>query len=122
MVIKRKSIEPIEFDGLKIFDFTADKDNSSSMAEITVPKGVSHKLSWSTRSDKYYYVIAGTILFTIKEEIQILSAGDCCIVPKGDRFRYKNTGLTEARLLLVHTPSFKLECEEFADSGDIIDG
>jgi hypothetical protein len=47
MIIKHEEIEPIEFDKLKIIDYTAGQDNSSSFAEITVPMGVSHKISWS---------------------------------------------------------------------------
>lgn len=110
MFIKHETVTPIEFDQLKIIDYTAGKNNSASVAEITVPAGVSHKLSWSTRSDKYYYVVDGKINFTVNEERQALSIGDVCIVPKGDRFRYENGGSSEARLFLLHTPRFKLEC------------
>jgi hypothetical protein len=34
-------------------------------------------------------------------------------VPKGVRFSYSNPGPDEAKLILVHTPSFKLEYEVF---------
>lgn len=113
MIIKHKEIKPIEFDQLKIIDYTAEQDNSASFAEITVPIGVSHKLSWSSRSDKYYYVAQGNVNFTINEESNNLSPGDVCIILKGKRFSYTNIGSDEAILILVHTPSFKLECEVF---------
>jgi len=115
MIIKHDAIDPIEFDKLKIIDYTAGQDNSSSFAEITVPVGVSHKLSWSNRSDKYYYVVQGNVFFTINKKTNDLSTGDFCIVYKGQRFSYKNTGSREAVLILVHTPSFKLECEVFEE-------
>lgn len=115
MIIKHESIKPIEFDKLKIIDYTARQENSSSFAEITVPIGVSHRLSWSNRSDKYYYVVQGIVNFTVNEESNILSSGDVCIVPQGKRFSYKNIGLSKAKLILVHTPSFKLECEGFEE-------
>lgn len=113
MIIRYDSVNPIEFDMLRIVDYTAGMDAGSSIAEITVPVGVSHRLSWSNRSDKYYYVVQGAVTFTINDETSHLSAGDVCIIPKGNRFRYVNNGPGNARLILVHTPSFKLECEAF---------
>lgn len=113
MFIKHEEIKPIEFDRLRIVDYTAGRDTSSSFAEITVPPGISHRLSWSNRSDKYYYIVQGNIVFTINDESQTLLPGDVCIVPKGSRFRYSNTGPDDAKLILIHTPSFQLECEVF---------
>ncbi len=115
MIIKHEEIEPIEFDKLKIIDYTAGQDSSSSFAEITVPIGISHKISWSNRSDKYYYISKGNVNFTVDEESYYLSPGDVCIIPKGHRFSYTNTGSTEAVLILVHTPSFRLEYEVFVE-------
>lgn len=113
MIIRHAAVEPIEFESLKIVDYTAGQDNSSSIAEITVPVGVRHRLSWSNRSDKYYYVVQGSLVFTVDEESSTLASGDVCIVPKGSRFSYQNTGSSAALLVLVHTPSFRLACEGF---------
>jgi mannose-6-phosphate isomerase-like protein (cupin superfamily) len=115
MIIKHNTIKPIDFERLEIIDFTAGQHNSSSFAEITIPAGISHKLSWSNRSDKYYYVVQGKINFTLEDDSYELFAGDVCIVPKGKHFRYKNIGDTEAKLILVHTPRFKIEYEEFEE-------
>ncbi len=116
MFIRHREKKPIEFDLLKIIDYTAAQDGSSSLAEITVPPGVSHKISWSKRSDKYYYLISGTLRFTLVDETADLYPGDVCLVPKGDRFKYTNIGSDDALLILVHTPSFHLESEVFEDS------
>ncbi|MBN1782561.1 cupin domain-containing protein [bacterium] len=113
MYIPQKDIKPLEFDGLTIFDYTAGRESGSSIAEITVPAGVRHKISWSMRSDKYYYVIQGTVDFMIGGEERRLAAGDVCIVPQGIRFNYVNHGPGVAKLILVHTPDFRLECEVF---------
>jgi len=113
MFIQHDEVNPIEFDKLRIVDYTSEQNTSTSLAEITVPVGVRHKLSWSTRSDKYYYVVRGNLSFAVDENSTDLSSGDVCIVPKGKRFSYTNTGSNEALLILVHTPSFKLECERF---------
>jgi mannose-6-phosphate isomerase-like protein (cupin superfamily) len=113
--IKQGGIDPIDFDRLAILDYTAGRDCSSSFAEITVPEGVRHKVSWSTRSDKYYYVVEGTVHFTIADEPDVLSQGDVCVVPKGIRFWYGNEGPRAAKLILVHTPAFDLASERFED-------
>ena len=115
MIIRHDAVDPLEFDNFKILDYTAGQDNSSSFAEITVPVGVSHRLSWSNRSDKYYYIARGDVHFRVNKESHNLCAGDFCMVPKGERFRYTNIGSRDAVLILVHTPSFRLECEEFED-------
>ena len=115
MIIKHEEIKPIEFDRLKIIDYTAGQETSSSLAEITVPVGVSHRFSWSNRSDKYYYVVQGSVIFTVEDKSNNLSVGDVCIVPKGVRFRYSNIGSEDAKLILIHTPSFKFECEAFEE-------
>jgi mannose-6-phosphate isomerase-like protein (cupin superfamily) len=113
MFIKQKDTKPLEFDGLAIVDYTAGRKTNSSFAEISVPVGVSHRLSFSKRSDKYYYVVKGSVVFTVGGETEELSAGDVCIVSKGVAFKYSNTGPDDAKLILVHTPDFKLKYEVF---------
>lgn len=115
MHIKQKNLPPVDFDGLKIFDYTAGKETNSSFAEIIVPPGASHRVSWSKRSDKYYYVIEGALSLTVDGIEFDMEAGDFCIIHKGSKFSYINRGNKESRLMLVHTPGFKLECEEFED-------
>ena len=115
MFIKHEAVEPFGFDGLKITDYTAGQDISSSLAEIIVPAGVSHKFSWSKRSDKYYYIVYGSITFSVDGDIQNLTSGDVCIVPKGARFNYTNDGPVDAKLILIHTPGFKLDYEVFEE-------
>jgi len=85
MKIERDSLGPIDFEGLEIRDYTAGADVSSSVAEITVPAGARHRLAWSKRSDKYYYVLEGRLSFTLGAETLDLAVGDCCIVRKGER-------------------------------------
>ena len=115
MFIKRETVKPIEFDRLKIVDYTAERNTRSSFAEITVPAGVRHKTSWSTRSDKYYYVIEGTVDFMVGDKYDTLASGDVCVIPKGIRFYYQNNGQDKAKLILVHTPAFELASEVFED-------
>ncbi len=115
MIIRRDSVETISFDGLEIRDYTAGCDTSSSLAEITVPVGGRHSEAWSKRSDKYYYVIAGQIRFMLDRAEHDLAAGDSCLVPQGSHFAYENRTEKPTTLLLIHTPSFDLDSEVFAD-------
>ncbi len=115
MKIERDSLKPIDFEGLEIRDYTAGTEVSSSVAEITVPAGVGHRLAWSMRSDKYYYVLEGSLSFVVGAETVELTVGDCCIIRKGNRFSYSNPKGVLARVLLMHTPSFDLAEEVFED-------
>ena len=115
MIIRQASATPLDFDGLQILDYTANQPLNSSLAHIRVPPGARHALSWSTRSTKYYYLLSGTLYFWLDREQAVLHAGDVCIVPKGQRFRYENRSDAPVELLLFHTPSFQLEAEVFED-------
>jgi mannose-6-phosphate isomerase-like protein (cupin superfamily) len=113
MIIKENEVEQFDFDGLKIKDYTSALDENSSFALISVPPQISHKVSWSKRSNKYYYVIAGIITFTINDKEYVLSSGDLCLIKKGDKFRYTNESQDIVKMILVHTPNFKLDQEVF---------
>ena len=104
---------PFDFEGLSIRDYTAGLETSASLAVITVPSGGVHREAWSERSDKYYYVVSGTVEFSDAGAARELSAGDFCLVRKGDHFSYRNTGETAAILCLFHAPSFCAESEVF---------
>jgi mannose-6-phosphate isomerase-like protein (cupin superfamily) len=113
MIIRQKEMEQFDFDGLKIADYTAKCDAGSSFAVISVPPHISHKLSWSRRSDKYYYVIVGEIDFIVDDKEFALSDGDLCVIRKGEKFRYKNNSNETVKMILVHTPNFRLDQEVF---------
>jgi len=115
MKIARETVQPIDFEGLKIVDYTAGKETSSSFAEISVPARAAHRRAFSKRSDKYYYVVSGHLEFEIDGRSQDLSPGDVCVILKGQRFSYRNTSTHSARVVLVHTPSFDLESEVFEE-------
>jgi mannose-6-phosphate isomerase-like protein (cupin superfamily) len=115
VLVRKTSLSPLDFSGLRIFDYTSGGELSSSLAVIEVPGGVRHAESWSKRSDKYYLVTAGQIRFERAGEEFDLGAGDFCLVRQGERFRYENETAETATLVLVHTPSFDLDSEVFVD-------
>jgi len=115
MLVRQATIAPIDFDGLKIFDYTANSKLRSSLATIEVPCGSKHAEAWSKRSDKYYLVIGGQIQFTLDDKEFVLAAGDFCYVVQGSHFSYRNDGAEPAMLVLVHTPSFDPDAEKFVE-------
>ena len=113
MIVRKEQADKIDFDGLKILDYTSGYAESSSFATIHVSQNISHKVSWSKRSDKYYYVIKGEIEFTIDAKKFVLRQGDFCLIKKGSKFSYHNATESDVMLVLVHTPGFDLNEEEF---------
>lgn len=115
MLVRHAALAPIDFDGLKIFDYTANLMFRSSLATIEVPRGSKHAEAWSKRSDKYYLVIGGQIQFTLDDKEFVLAAGDFCYVEQGHHFSYRNDKAEPATLVLVHTPGFDPDAEKFAE-------
>ena len=113
MIIRKEEIKANDFNGLNILDYTSKYKEKSSFAIINVPSNVSHQLSWSKRSDKYYYIMDGQLDFTINDDNYVLNKGDFCIIKKGEKFKYKNNSNGLVSLILVHTPDFQLDEEVF---------
>ncbi len=117
MIVSRDELSPIDFEGLEIYDYTskANPELGSSFAVIEVPPKKSHRAAVSHRSDKYYFVVHGQLDFVLDDQPIALRAGDLCVVRQGRRFAYSNSSDTPAQLVLVHTPSFQMESEEFLE-------
>jgi mannose-6-phosphate isomerase-like protein (cupin superfamily) len=115
MLLSRSAMTPIDFHGLRIFDYTAGESLGSSVAAIEVMPGAKHAEAWSRRSDKYYLVSSGEVRFVLDGEPHVMKTGDFCFVKQGRRFSYSNETSDLATLVLVHTPSFDLREEVFVD-------
>ena len=113
MIIKENEVEQFDFAGLIITDYTAKLDENSSFATISVLPRISHKLSWSKRSTKYYYIITGEITFIVNDKEYVLSSGDLCVIREAEKFKYRNDSNEIVKMILVHTPNFKLDQEIF---------
>lgn len=113
MIIKKEEVNTINFNDLRILDYTAKCNERSSFAIIKVPPNIGHQLSWSKRSDKFFYIVEGKIDFFINNNNYTLDKGDFCIIKKGDKFKYKNNTNKVVSLVLIHTPNFDLNEEVF---------
>ena len=112
--VRRAEVEPFAFGDLQIWDYKPGFESSASVALVQVKPSASHGRTRSTRSDKYYYVLGGLVEFEVGHIVYWLAQGDLLIIPKGEWFDYRNSGPEPATLLLVHTPPFNLDAEEFA--------
>jgi mannose-6-phosphate isomerase-like protein (cupin superfamily) len=59
--------------------------------------------------------VSGQLHFWVDGEEQILDGGDFCLVRRGQPFWYANRSGEAVVLVLVHTPSFDLDAEVFAE-------
>jgi len=115
MLVRGCAVEPFDFEGLQIRDYTAGCSLSSSLAVIHVAPGTRHRRARSERSDKYYYLLSGQVRFGLEQEEWDLAAGDFVLVPQGRSFWYENRTPAPAALLLVHTPAFDPQAELFVE-------
>ena len=116
MIVRRSDRTPFDFDGLQIRELTPEGLQEASVAEVEVAPGVSHKLARSTKSDKLYVCIAGSVTFWEGDKKLQLGVGDLVLIRTGEWFKYENETEEVARLILVHIPPFDLQCEEFRDA------
>ena len=89
MFLKGQTIEPLEFRGLQVQDYTSSIECGASLAIVTVPPQGGHPAAYSERSEKLYFVARGAISFAIGDDIATLNAGDACLVRRGEVFSYQ---------------------------------
>jgi mannose-6-phosphate isomerase-like protein (cupin superfamily) len=110
--VKYSGVTPFSFYGLTIRELSPTGYERLSVAEVIVPPGAVHPKARSTKSDKLYVCIEGTITFQFNGESLELTPTDVLLIPKTEWFSYRNDAGTEAKLLLVHTPPFDMVHEE----------
>lgn len=108
-----QNVPPTDFMGLLIRDPAPKSLQSASVAHVEVPPGVAHPRARSTRSDKLYICIDGSLEFVIDGERVEIEPVDLLVIEKGEWFEYRNTGARAAAALLVHIPPFDLSNEVF---------
>ncbi|MCL6430392.1 MAG: cupin domain-containing protein [Anaerolineae bacterium] len=112
--IRRGDAQPFAFGDLQIWRYDPGRGAGSSVALVQVKPGGVHGRARSTRSEQYCYVLSGLVEFEVGQITYWLTQGDLLIVPRGEWYDYRNTGPEVASLLVIHTPSFRLEAEQFA--------
>ena len=110
-VLQAADLKAIKFHDINIIDYTADLNTEISIALVKVPIGAKHSKAFSERSDKYYFIKKGTILFTRADKKHMLMENDMIIIEKGQHFEYM--GITETEMLLIHYPFYEIAYEKF---------
>ena len=113
--VKYSNINPFQFYDLVIRELSPEGYETLSVAEVRVPPGAAHPTARSTKSDKLYVCIEGTIIFELNGDSKRLAPLDVLLIPATEWFTYSNDAGVEARLLLVHTPPFDIASEEIAN-------
>ena len=111
MFVTSDAVKPFDSHGIAIRDYTASSDAASSVATLAVPPGALHPTAYSTKSEKFYFAIYGSVEFIVDGSSMELGAGDLCHVPVGVHFSYENVSKHPAVLMLVHTPGYDPENE-----------
>ena len=85
-----------------------------SLAHATVPKGAStarHKLT----SSEVYYIISGSGLVHIDEEIEHVGPGDAVFIPAGAVQYIESAGESDLSFLCIVDPAWIPSCETVLD-------
>ena len=108
-----QNVTPFDFSGLQIRDPALESLTSGSVAHIEVAPGASHPKAKSTKSDKLYICIDGSLAFTVDGNRVDVEPIDLLVIQKNEWFEYENVGSKQATVLLIHIPPFDLESEVF---------
>lgn len=110
--VNYSEITPFSFYDLVIRELSPKGCETLSVAEVRVPPGAAHPKARSTKSDKLYICISGAVTFELNGESKILTSLDVLLIPAVQWFSYRNDGIAECRLLLVHVPPFDIANEQ----------
>jgi len=70
-----------------------------------VPPGGGPPAHIHNREQESYYILEGTLDVTLGDKVLKVSAGDFVHIPRGTVHAFRNTGNTDARMLLLCVPS-----------------
>lgn len=113
MIVKSSDTERLNFEGLPLIDYTSHQDSVSSFAKLEVASGSKHRIAWSRKSEKFYYVLKGQLVFMMDNKEYVANSGDLCIIPARTKFAYMNRSDGTAEVVLIHSPKIDMVNEVF---------
>lgn len=116
MIISKKAIEPyLTKDGSLIRELLHPDQHSvknQSLAEATVPPGVTTHLHRHLRSEEIYHITAGCGVMQLgTAEFEVI-AGDSVLIPPGTAHAIRNSGDDDLLILCCCAPPYRHEDTE----------
>ena len=106
-------LEPfVTLDGSEIREWAgraAAPAQNQSLAEATIPAGGATTEHYHRLSEELYLVSAGRGRLVVDGEEQIISEGDCALIPPGARHKLFNVGAEPLRVLCACSPAYRDE-------------
>jgi mannose-6-phosphate isomerase-like protein (cupin superfamily) len=99
-------------DGSIIRELAASRNSSArrqSLAEATIPVGGAVTEHFHKTTEEFYYVLNGTGLMKIEDELREVGPGDTVIILPGKRHKITNNGQVPLVLLACCSPEWTAE-------------
>ena len=79
---------------------------NQSLAEATVPEGGATAEHYHARTEELYYFVAGSGRLRVGDAEREVTAGDCAVIPPGERHKVWSTGEGPLRILCCCAPAY----------------
>lgn len=116
MIISKKAIEPYETkDGSLIRELLHPNQQTvknQSLAEATVPPGVTTHLHRHLRSEEIYHITRGCGMMQLGSATFEVKAGDSVAIPPGTAHAIRNSGDDDLLILCCCAPPYRHEDTE----------
>jgi mannose-6-phosphate isomerase-like protein (cupin superfamily) len=99
-------------DGGIIRELAASRNSSArkqSLAEATIPAGGTVTEHFHKTTEEFYYILSGTGLMKIEDEVREVGPEDTVIILPGQRHKITNNGQTPLVLLACCSPEWTAE-------------
>ena len=98
-----------------LIDRTTSSVELCSLAEEVLPVGAKVGRHYHNETEEIYYILSGSGLMTVGDEVQEVKSGDAVFIPLGQRHTLENNGDKPLTLLLVCGPAYSVEDHRFVD-------
>ena len=90
-----------------LLDLSNSPVKNQSLAEATVLPGCKTELHHHQKSEEFYYVVCGSGIIEIDNEISNVSIGDAILIPPGSKHTIFNTGKIPLKILCCCAPAYQ---------------
>ncbi|MGH9897385.1 MAG: cupin domain-containing protein [Pyrinomonadaceae bacterium] len=102
-----------------LIDATTSPIKLCSLAEEILPPGAEVGLHHHELTEEVYYILSGSGLMKVGEEVREVKIGDAIFIPRQYLHSLRNTGQEPMRLLLICGPAYAKDDHLMNNSSDI---